>query len=79
VGVSESIILARAVHIGATVFAAATVAFIVLVVEPAFGHGARPPSNPLKPLALGAYKVIWRVLSVDTHWSRDEFTFTVGK
>ncbi len=35
-------------------------------------------SVPLKPLAPGTYKVIWRVLSVDTHRSRGEFTFRVG-
>lgn len=32
----------------------------------------------LKPLAPGTYRVIWRVLSVDTHRSRGEFTFRVG-
>jgi methionine-rich copper-binding protein CopC len=33
---------------------------------------------PLKPLAPGTYKVIWRVLSVDTHRTQGEFTFKVG-
>ena len=33
----------------------------------------------LKPLAAGTYKVIWRVLSVDTHRSNGEFTFRVGR
>ena len=33
---------------------------------------------PLKPLAPGTYKVIWRVLSVDTHRARGDFTFRVG-
>jgi methionine-rich copper-binding protein CopC len=33
---------------------------------------------PLKPLAPGAYKVIWRVLSVDTHRSEGSFTFRIG-
>lgn len=33
---------------------------------------------PLKPLAPGTYKVIWRVLSVDTHRSQGDFTFRVG-
>ena len=33
---------------------------------------------PLKDLAPGTYKVIWRVLSVDTHRSQGEFTFRVG-
>ena len=34
---------------------------------------------PLKPLPPGIYKVIWRVLSVDTHRTQGDFTFTVGK
>jgi methionine-rich copper-binding protein CopC len=33
---------------------------------------------PLKPLGPGSYKVIWRVLSVDTHRSNGEFSFKVG-
>jgi copper resistance protein C len=33
---------------------------------------------PLEPLAPGTYKVIWRVLSVDTHRSQGDFTFRVG-
>jgi methionine-rich copper-binding protein CopC len=33
---------------------------------------------PLKPLAPGTYKVIWRVLSVDTHHTQGDFTFKVG-
>ena len=33
---------------------------------------------PLKPLAPGTYKVIWRVMSVDTHRTQGEFTFKVG-
>lgn len=32
----------------------------------------------VKPLPPGTYKVIWRVLSVDTHRSQGEFTFRVG-
>ena len=32
----------------------------------------------LKPLQPGTYKVIWRVLSVDTHRSNGSFTFRVG-
>lgn len=32
----------------------------------------------LKPLPPGTYKVIWRVLSVDTHRSQGVFTFRVG-
>jgi len=33
---------------------------------------------PLKALPPGTYKVIWRVLSVDTHRAQDDFTFRVG-
>ena len=32
----------------------------------------------LKALTPGTYKVIWRVLSVDTHRSKGEFSFKVG-
>jgi methionine-rich copper-binding protein CopC len=32
----------------------------------------------LKALAPGAYKVLWQVLSVDTHRSKGEFSFKVG-
>lgn len=33
---------------------------------------------PLKALGPGTYKVIWKVLSVDTHRSNGEFSFKVG-
>jgi copper resistance protein C len=33
----------------------------------------------LKALPPGTYKVIWRVLSVDTHRTQGDFTFRVGK
>ena len=33
---------------------------------------------PLKSLPQGSYKVIWRVLSVDTHRTEGDFTFRVG-
>lgn len=33
---------------------------------------------PLKPLPPGTYKVIWRVLSVDTHRTQGSFTFRVS-
>lgn len=33
---------------------------------------------PLKPLSPGIYTVKWRVLSVDTHRSRGDFTFRVA-
>lgn len=32
----------------------------------------------LKPLPTGNYKVIWRVLSVDTHRTQGDFSFRVG-
>jgi copper resistance protein C len=34
---------------------------------------------PLKSLPAGTYKVIWRVLSVDTHRTQGDFTFRVGQ
>jgi len=34
---------------------------------------------PLKPLPPGAYTVMWHVLSVDTHRTQGNFSFTVGK
>ena len=34
---------------------------------------------PLKALPPGSYKVIWRVLSVDTHRTEGNFTFRVGR
>jgi copper resistance protein C len=33
---------------------------------------------PLKPLAPGTYRVKWRVLSIDTHVTEGDFTFTVS-
>ena len=33
---------------------------------------------PLKAMPPGTYKVIWRVLSVDTHRAQGDFTFRVG-
>jgi len=33
----------------------------------------------LKSLGPGTYKVIWKVLSVDTHRTDGNFTFTVGR
>lgn len=32
---------------------------------------------PLKPLGSGTYKVIWRVVSVDTHRTKGSFFFTL--
>jgi len=34
---------------------------------------------PVKSLPAGTYKVIWRVLSVDTHRTQGDFTFRVGQ
>jgi hypothetical protein len=34
---------------------------------------------PLKALPPGTYKVIWHVMSVDTHRTQGDFRFTVGK
>jgi hypothetical protein len=48
------------------------------------GKATLDPANPaelhvpLKALAPGTYKVIWRVLSVDTHRTQGDFTFRVG-
>ena len=40
---------------------------------------ATPQSHvALKPLPPGTYKVIWRVLSVDTHRTQGDFSFRVG-
>ena len=33
----------------------------------------------LQPIGSGVYKVEWRVTSVDTHSSKGEYTFRVGK
>ncbi len=33
---------------------------------------------PLKSLSPGTYKVLWRVLSVDTHRSEGNFSFRVA-
>ena len=47
--------------------------------------GAVDASDPrvlrasLAPLAPGTYKVIWRVLSVDTHVTEGDFTFSVAR
>jgi hypothetical protein len=49
------------------------------------GKASLAPGNtaelrvPLKALPPGAYKVIWRVLSVDTHRTQGDFSFTVRK
>ena len=42
------------------------------------GDSATQLRVALKPLPPGTYKVIWRVLSVDTHRSIGSFTFRVG-
>jgi methionine-rich copper-binding protein CopC len=35
-------------------------------------------SVPLKALPAGSYKVMWHVLSVDTHRTQGDFSFRVG-
>jgi methionine-rich copper-binding protein CopC len=48
------------------------------------GNTTGVPAQPtqirvaLKPLPPGTYKVIWRVLSVDTHRTQGSFTFRVA-
>jgi copper resistance protein C len=48
------------------------------------GDAKVDPNDPtvlrvsLKPLRSGKYKVLWRVVSVDTHPTEGTFTFTVG-
>jgi methionine-rich copper-binding protein CopC len=48
------------------------------------GQARLDPSNPkllqieLKALSPGTYKVLWHVLSVDTHTTEGQFTFRVG-
>jgi methionine-rich copper-binding protein CopC len=44
----------------------------------ALGSGPTELRVALKPLPAGTYKVIWRVLSVDTHRTNGSFTFRVG-
>jgi len=65
-------------------------AFSSLKVVDAAGHpvdlgdgkvdGADPSllKATLKPLPSGTYKVIWRVVSVDTHVTEGDFNFRVG-
>ncbi len=49
------------------------------------GDSQVDPSSPallrtsLPPLPAGTYKVIWRVLSVDTHVTEGDFTFQVAQ
>ena len=48
------------------------------------GDAAVDPKNPteiratLKKLPAGAYKVSWRVVSVDTHPTEGDYTFEIG-
>jgi copper resistance protein C len=44
-------------------------------VDPANRTQLRVPLNPVPP---GTYKVIWRVLSVDTHRAQGDFNFRVS-
>jgi copper resistance protein D len=61
--VTEPIILARAVHFAATVLAAGTVSFMVLVAEPAFGR-AREAAGALAALRRRCNAMIWIALAV---------------
>lgn len=50
-------------------------------VTTALAHIAGAPSRfavPVRPLATGAYTVIWHVTSVDTHKTQGKFHFTVS-
>jgi methionine-rich copper-binding protein CopC len=47
--------------------------------KPQAGAGRNSLRVNLKPLAPGSYKVIWKVLSVDTHKTEGSFTFQVGR
>jgi methionine-rich copper-binding protein CopC len=42
------------------------------------GSGPTQLSAPLKKLGQGTYKVIWHAVSVDTHKSQGNFTFTIA-
>jgi copper resistance protein C len=50
----------------------------------ATGPAVRDPADDkqlvlaLRPLAPGRYRVSWHVVSVDTHRTEGEFSFTVG-
>jgi hypothetical protein len=50
----------------------------------ATGHATRDPGDEkqlvlaVPPLAPGLYRVTWHVVSVDTHRTEGDFTFTVG-
>lgn len=64
-------------------------AFSSIIVEDAQGQHVEKgkakldPNDPkrlavsLNPLPPGTYKVVWRVISVDTHPTQGDFTFTV--
>jgi methionine-rich copper-binding protein CopC len=43
------------------------------------GGNATRLSVGLKQLAPGRYRVIWRVLSIDSHVTNGDFSFTVGR
>jgi hypothetical protein len=47
--------------------------------KPQLDRGRNVLRVNLKPLAPGGYKVIWKVLSVDTHSTEGSFTFQVGR
>jgi copper resistance protein C len=43
------------------------------------GGGGTQLRVPLKTLPPGTYKVMWQVMSVDTHRTQGDFTFSVGR
>jgi len=65
--VSDPIILARAIHFAATILAAGTVCFIVLVAEPACG-GAKIPSGLRRRLAIMTWAAIAVAIASGALW-----------
>ncbi len=64
---SDPIILARAIHFAATILAAGTVCFIVLVAEPACG-GAKIPSGLRRRLAIMTWAAIAVAIASGALW-----------
>ena len=60
----DPLILARGVHIAATVLAAGTVCFLVLVAEPAARAMSAPSQIDLEPLRRRLTQLIWTALAV---------------
>jgi methionine-rich copper-binding protein CopC len=47
--------------------------------KPQLGGGRNVLRVGVKPLPPGSYKVIWKVLSTDTHTTEGSFSFQVGR